>query len=103
MLKERYQFNILSPQKIEINAPATKNGPKGTSDLNPFFFIDMSIKPIIAPKKKPRNNPVIMFGHPKTRPKNKASLTSPKPIACPFEKNHIKKKNSEDPKAEKIK
>ncbi len=55
----------------------------------------------MAPNKKPRNKPIIIYGQPRIKPIKKANLTSPKPIAIPLEKNQIKKKNKEAPIAER--
>ena len=68
-----------------MNVPETKNGAKGTSDFNVFFFAKINPIPIIAPMKNEKNRAIKIFGKPKKRPIKNANLTSPNPSHFPFE------------------
>ena len=86
---------ILSPKNMETRVPAIKNGAKGISLFSPFFCKSISINPIIAPKKKDKNNPARMLGKPNKSPKRMASFTSPKPIQAPLDIKNISRKKPE--------
>ena len=76
-----------------MKVPAIKNGAKGTSLFNPFFFNTNKTNPIMAPKRNDRNNATKILGNPTKKPSNMASFTSPNPIQDPLEIKKIVKKN----------
>ena len=91
---------MIFPKNKEMNVPATKNGPKGTSDFKVFLPKNISPMPIIAPLIKAKNKAAKILGQPSTNPIKKASLISPMPIHLPLEIKTMKRKNAAAPKAD---
>src|SRR3989344_8360333 len=85
---------------MATRVPATKNGPKGTSDLKDFLWAKTSPTPIVAPEKKAKNKATKIFGQPRINPIRKASLISPAPIHLPRDASTIRRKNPEAPIAD---
>ena len=94
---------IVCPQNKAMNVPATRNGPKGTSDFIFFFFKRINPIPIIAPEKKATNKATKISIQPRKSPIKKASLMSPIPMPLPRVSRTIAKKNPAAPRALKIK
>lgn len=85
-----------------MKVPATKNGPKGTSDLSFFFLAAINPMPTADPMKKDRKRAAAMPGKPKIRPIKKANFISPSPIHFPREIRTIAAKKAAAPRALKI-
>jgi len=89
------------PQNRPTRVPATKKGPKGTSDFKFFFLKDIKANPTRAPLRKAKNKATKMLGQPKRSPIKKTSFTSPIPIHLPFDKSTTAKKKAEAKKDDK--
>ena len=83
----------MCPHNKAIKVDPVKNGPKGISDFNFFFFRVNKIIEIIAPLKKAKNKATKRFDTPKSKPIKTPIFISPIPIHLPRDIKTIIRKN----------